>query len=106
MFLISNEKKKLKADVNLIFQDRVFHKLEENNILVGDIDIRVNLGAKRFSGSNLNFGCPLGYVHAIPDNFSCRDEKGIRYSRNTDPVNVTLHFKRSARFNFAPLQKS
>ena len=100
LFLISN------AAVNLIFQDRVFHKLEENNILVGDIDIRVNLGAKRFSGSNLNFGCPLGYVHAIPDNFSCRDEKGIRYSRNTDPVNVTLHFKRSARFNFAPLQKS
>ena len=56
-------KKKLKAAVNLIFQDRVFHKLEENNILVGDIDIRVNLGAKLFSGSNLNFGC----VHAIPD---------------------------------------
>ena len=107
LFLISNKKiKKLKAAVNLIFQERVFHKLEENNILVGDIDIRVNLGAKRFSGSNLNFGCPLGYVHAIPDNFSCRDEKGIRYSRNTDPVNVTLHFKRSARFNFAPLQKS
>ena len=53
LFLISNEKKKLKAAVNLIFQDRVFHKLEENNILVGDIDIRVNLGAKRFSGSNL-----------------------------------------------------
>ena len=56
-------KKKLKAAVNLIFQDRVLHKLEENNILVGDIDIRVNLGAKRFSGSNLNFGC----VQAIPD---------------------------------------
>ena len=105
LFLISNKKiKKLKAAVNLIFQERVFHKLEENNILVGHIDIRI--GAKRFSGSNLNFGCPLGYVHAIPDNFSCRDEKGIRYSRNTDPVNVTLHFKRSARFNFAPLQKS
>ena len=47
LFLISN------AAVNLIFQDRVFHKLEENNILVGDIDIRVNLGAKLFSGSNL-----------------------------------------------------
>ena len=63
LFLISNEKKKLKAAVNLIFQDRVFHKLEENNILVGDIDMRVNLGAKLFSGSNLNFGCVL----AIPD---------------------------------------
>ena len=54
LFLISNKKiKKLKAAVNLIFQERVFHKLEENNILVGDIDIRVNLGAKLFSGSNL-----------------------------------------------------
>ena len=64
LFLISNKKiKKLKAAVNLIFQERVFHKLEENNILVGDIDIRVNLGAKLFSGSNLNFGC----VQAIPD---------------------------------------
>ena len=87
LFVISNEKKKeLKAAVNLIFQDRVFHKLEENNILAGNIDIRVNLGAKLFSGSNLNFGCPLGYVHAIPDSFSCRHEKGIRYSRNTDPI--------------------
>ena len=41
-------KKKLKAAVNLIFQDRVFHKLEENNILVGDIDIRVNKKAQNF----------------------------------------------------------